>query len=223
MFTKQEIKTRWAEYCADEVAKGNSKPEAGLGLATLIMSSSLLKQKQRNGYDYAGHPITVSQEGTRSETKRIIGMLHDVPEDTDWTLDELLEIGFSKRVVRGVDGVTKRDGELYFDFIERCGRSGADAIDIKLDDLEHNSQLLRNPSIEKTEKQIWKEKAYNISNYYLVAIKKGKIDPSTKIEHFIKITPQYAQHPEMVAECLKKFSSRAQLNDNKKLKASFAK
>ncbi len=223
MFTREEMKSRWAETCAAEVAKGNPLPKARLGLATLIASNFLLLQKTLDGRDYIDHPTEVSRANTDSETQKIVGMLHDVVEDSPFTLEDLREVGFSEVIVNAVDGVTKRPGELYFDFIERCGTHGKYAIDTKIKDLTHNSLSIRNFKVKKTDKQIWKEKAYNVSYYYLVAIKKGKIAPATKIDFFIKEAGLHRDEKEIIDECLRKFSMRYQANDNKKLKESFAK
>ena len=46
--------------------------------------------------------------------------LHDLIEDTDWTLDDLRAEGFPAEVVDAVDSVTKRDGEYYFDMVRRA-------------------------------------------------------------------------------------------------------
>lgn len=207
MFSKEDIKNRWSEYCAEQVSEGKDVPEAGLSLASLIASSALMSQKQRSGDDYISHPITVGMSNTKSENKRIIGVLHDVVEDSDWTLDDLRDVGFSERVVNGVDGVTKRPGELYFDFVERCSTHGIDAIDTKIEDLEHNSQSLRYPHIDKAEKHVWKEKAYNISYYYLVAIKKGDIEAGSSVADFMQTVPAYAENKDLTDGCLQRFSS----------------
>ena len=46
--------------------------------------------------------------------------LHDLVEDTDWSLDDLRAEGFPAEVVDAVDSVTKRDGEYYFDMVRRA-------------------------------------------------------------------------------------------------------
>ena len=46
--------------------------------------------------------------------------LHDLVEDTDWSLDDLRAEGFPAEVVDAVDSVTKRDGEDYFDMVRRA-------------------------------------------------------------------------------------------------------
>lgn len=190
MFTKEEIKQRWRDY-AQKVSEKNGgvKPTPGLNLALLIASSALIGQKQWDGTDYMGHPIWVGFNNTKSERKRIIGVLHDVVEDSDWTLEDFREIGFDERIIQGVAAMTKNSGELYLDFIERCGMSALkqvykdgsrqwervsalDGIEGKMDDLEHNSMNVRSPGIDKTDKQVDKGSIYNFSYYYLLGIKK---------------------------------------------------
>jgi (p)ppGpp synthase/HD superfamily hydrolase len=46
--------------------------------------------------------------------------LHDVVEDSRWTLEDLRAEGFPPEVVDAVDSVTKRDGEDYFDMVRRA-------------------------------------------------------------------------------------------------------
>lgn len=60
-----------------------------------------------------------------AELCRTAAALHDLVEDTDWTLDDLTAQGFDPRVVAAVDSVTKREGEDYFDMVRR---SAADPV-----------------------------------------------------------------------------------------------
>lgn len=221
MFTKEEIKKRWRSFVANELATKKIRPKASMNLALLVASSALMDQKQWDGSDYMEHPLFVGLHNTDSTTKQIIGILHDVVEDSDWTLQDFRDLGFEERIIRGVEGVTKRPGELYFDFIERCGQSGMDAIDIKIKDLKHNSMGTRTPKLTQTDKQIAKAGAYNISYYYLVAIKKGVIKPGTKIEDFIETMPQYKSEKEAVKPLLERFSSRFAKKDDKRNRPVF--
>jgi len=72
-----------------------------------------------------------------------IAVMHDLVEDTDIDLDDLYALGFSKRVVTGVDCMTHRPGEDYMDvYIHRIALN-FDARRIKIHDLDHNSQMMR--------------------------------------------------------------------------------
>ncbi|MDR0370822.1 MAG: phosphohydrolase, partial [Prevotellaceae bacterium] len=55
-------------------------------------------QKDKSGVDYILHPLRVMSQG-RTETEKICGVLHDVVEDTEWTLEGLEREGFSREVI----------------------------------------------------------------------------------------------------------------------------
>ena len=50
--------------------------------------------------------------------KKIVAILHDVVEDTDWTFEALSEEGFSERIIEALKTVTKHsEDEDYDEFI----------------------------------------------------------------------------------------------------------
>ncbi|MFG2195189.1 HD domain-containing protein [Streptomyces sp. NPDC048639] len=67
------------------------------------------------------------------------GLLHDVVEDTDWTLARLLSAGVPAEVVALVDAVTKKPGITYRDMI-RTIAADEDASLLKIADNAHNSR-----------------------------------------------------------------------------------
>ena len=76
-------------------------------------------QFDKSGKDYIGHPLRVMEMG-RTEEEKIVGVLHDVVEDTPWTFEALEAEGFSKKVIDALRCVTKTsENENYDDFIER--------------------------------------------------------------------------------------------------------
>jgi (p)ppGpp synthase/HD superfamily hydrolase len=78
--------------------------------------------KDKAEQPYILHPLRVMQAVTTTE-ERIVAILHDVVEDCDgWTLDRLRYEGFSDAVLAGVDSVTKRDNEDYFEFVTRAAQ-----------------------------------------------------------------------------------------------------
>tara|TARA_B100001179_G_scaffold68701_1_gene48057 strand:- start:346 stop:1005 length:660 start_codon:yes stop_codon:yes gene_type:complete len=186
MFSKEQI-LKQADEQKRECEERGDIWRASENLALLIFSSALFDQKQWNGDDYAAHPLYVGYNGTRSTTKRIIGILHDVVEDSDWELDDLRKAGFSERVILGVESVTKREGEFYFDFIERCS-CNPDGIDVKLNDLEHNMNMFRNDSLP-SEKDMVRLQKYVMAKEYLVAVKKGEIHAGSPFADFVGSTP----------------------------------
>lgn len=188
MFTKDEIKARYKAKLEEARQAGKIPEEAAIDLALIILGCSAYGQKQRSGEGFAEHPLQVATTDIQSRTKRMIAILHDVVEDSDWTLEDLQDVGFSDRVIRGVDGVTRREGEPYLDFIVRCGQSGDDAITVKTSDLKHNSDHTRYRNVGETPKQA----LYNLARHYLIDLKKERDDgtnyntPGTSIVDYIK-------------------------------------
>ena len=99
-FTKEEIIDRMVEK---RVEFGDGA-RADFNLALLILGSALFEKRLKSGNDYGEHPVHVGMTNTRSTDKKVIGILHDVVEDSDWTLDDLRTVGFSERIVSAVDG-----------------------------------------------------------------------------------------------------------------------
>lgn len=99
-------------------------------------------QTDKYGNPFILHPMRVMAMG-RTEDEKIVGILHDVVEDTEWTFDDLRKEGFSERVIAALDCVTKRsDDEDYDDFVART-RTNALAIRVKLNDLTDNMDIRR--------------------------------------------------------------------------------
>lgn len=95
------------------------------------------------GLPYIEHCIRVMMSGDTIEEK-MGGVLHDIIEDTDVTIEDLLEMGVTPTVIEAVNIVTKRKKETYDDFITRIIKSRNNlAKRIKLNDLNDNSNPTR--------------------------------------------------------------------------------
>ncbi len=88
------------------------------------------------GEPYILHPLRVMLS-RKDELERICAVLHDVIEDTELTLDDLRNEGFSEEVILILDCLTKRPGEKYEDYISRI-ITNENACHIKLADLNDN-------------------------------------------------------------------------------------
>ncbi len=100
----------------------------------------------RNGRPYIEHPFRVMNAGNTLQEK-IVGILHDVIEDTPWSLSQLREEGFSKEIVDGVDAMSCRDKEPYDDYILRLLNNPI-AVRVKMNDLTDNMDIRRWNKIE---------------------------------------------------------------------------
>jgi len=98
-------------------------------------------QVDRFGAPYILHPLRVMHR-VKSPEAMIAAILHDVIEDSPMTLQELAEYGFGPDIIFAVDCLSKRDNELYEDYIKRVKLSGL-AVEVKLADLEDNMDIRR--------------------------------------------------------------------------------
>ena len=114
-----------------------------LGQAIALAASIHKDQTDKAGKPYILHPMRMMMRlRTEDEELMQIVILHDVVEDSDMTLQDLRDEGFSDRVVHGVDGMSRRDEESYEDFIDRCALN-PDSRMCKLEDLRDNSDITR--------------------------------------------------------------------------------
>ncbi len=114
-------------------------------------------QKDKAGNDYIGHPLRVMEAGKSTEEK-IVGVLHDVVEDSDWTFEQLSEEGFSKEVIEALKCVTKLSEEEPYDkFIARV-RTNPIAVAVKINDLSDNMDIRRLPYL--SDKDVKRLKKY---------------------------------------------------------------
>ena len=114
-------------------------------------------QTDKAGKPYIEHPLRVMNQ-VESEEEKIVAVLHDIVEDTDISLDDLRNEGFSEKVVSAVECLTKQDGENYDSYIERISFNPL-AVKIKLADLEDNSDLTRLPEV--TDKDLERIEKYD--------------------------------------------------------------
>jgi (p)ppGpp synthase/HD superfamily hydrolase len=104
--------------------------------AVSIAAQAHGEQVDKHGAPYILHPLRVMMRmGT--EEAMMAAVLHDVVEDSAWTLEALRAEGFPEEVLQAVDRLTKRDGENYESFVERVMEDPLARL-VKLADLEDN-------------------------------------------------------------------------------------
>ena len=114
-------------------------------------------QFDKAGNDYIQHPLRVMAAGKTTDEK-IVGVLHDVVEDTDWTFEQLAAEGFSREVIEALRCVTKlSDSEPYDKFIARV-KTNKLAVAVKLNDLTDNMDIRRLPYL--SDKDVKRLKKY---------------------------------------------------------------
>jgi (p)ppGpp synthase/HD superfamily hydrolase len=113
---------------------------ADLDRALRIASDAHRGQKDRYGDPYILHPLRVMLR-CRSESERLVALLHDVVEKSERTFDDLNREGFASEVIAAVERLTKRHGEPYLDYIVRA-REDALARAVKQADLQDHMDAL---------------------------------------------------------------------------------
>ena len=98
-------------------------------------------QLDRGGLPYVYHPFHLAEQMTDEDTT-VTALLHDVAEDTSYTLADLAALGFSRRVLRALALLTHDETVPYLDYV-RSLKSDPVAAAVKLADLRHNSDLTR--------------------------------------------------------------------------------
>ena len=112
-------------------------------------------QVDKIGAPYVNHVYAV-EDGLKhlSLEIRMTGLLHDVLEDADLTMDDLSELGIPDYVIHLVEVVTKRSDETYLHMLERICEVPA-ALMVKIADNAHNSRPDRLAKVdEKTRERL---------------------------------------------------------------------
>ncbi|AEA81440.1 guanosine-3',5'-bis(Diphosphate) 3'-pyrophosphohydrolase [Candidatus Pelagibacter sp. IMCC9063] len=123
--------------------------------------------KDRGGHDYINHPIRV-MHAMSNDQEKIVAILHDVVEDSDWTFERLKEEGFEDSVIESLRCVTKySEEEDYQEFIKRAATNKI-ATKVKMADIEDNLDLSRLGTL--TEKDLTRIEKYKKALKYLKAL-----------------------------------------------------
>lgn len=118
------------------------------------------EQKDKSGMPYVFHPFHLAEQMETEETT-IVALLHDLIEDTDYTIEDLTKMGFDKTITDAIALMTHTADVEYMDYV-RMIKDNPIAKAVKLADLKHNSDLSRLDTID--------EKALNRRQKYLNAI-----------------------------------------------------
>ena len=130
-------------------------------------------QYDKGGNPYILHPFKVMHYlKSDDEELQCIALGHDIIEDTDVTYLQLVEGGFTERIIQGIRDLTKLPGETYNDYKLRV-MSNEDAMKVKMADLRHNTDIRRLKGV--TEKDLVRIEKYH--RFYLeIAAKLNDLD-----------------------------------------------
>ena len=105
------------------------------------------EQKDKSGLPYVFHPFYLAEQMVTEETT-VVALLHDVVEDTGYTLADLGAMGFPKAVLDALALLTHDPSVDYMDYV-RAIKANPIARTVKLADLRHNSDLTRLDTVDE--------------------------------------------------------------------------
>ena len=129
-------------------------------LALKLCFEAHKEQKDKSGMPYVFHPFHLAEQMQTEETT-VVALLHDLVEDTEYTIEDLIRLGFDKPITAAIALMTHEEGVDYMDYI-RSIKENPIAKAVKLADLRHNSDLTRLDRVD--------EKALRRRDKYLKAI-----------------------------------------------------
>ncbi len=121
-----------------------------------------LHQLDKLGNPYWFHPIWVFRKIRKynvSKNAKIIALLHDIIEDTDYTYEDLRRKNFDEYVIKGLKLLTKKPGQGYLNYIQNIIDSGEkEIILVKYLDMMHNISYyrIRHLTYKTQQKMIYK-------------------------------------------------------------------
>ena len=104
-------------------------------------------QIDKSGIPYVYHPFHLAEQMDTEETVTV-ALLHDVIEDSDYTLDDIRDMGFPDKVVNALSLMTHDKSVPYMDYVAKIKENPIARV-VKLADLRHNSDLSRLDSVDQ--------------------------------------------------------------------------
>ena len=108
-------------------------------------------QIDKSGMPYVFHPFHLAEQ-MADENTTIVALLHDVIEDTEYTLDDLRKFGFAEDVLSAISLMTHSDDVPYMEYVMKI-KTNPIAKAVKLADLKHNSDMSRLDQITQTDEE----------------------------------------------------------------------
>ena len=104
-------------------------------------------QVDKSGMPYVFHPLHLAEQ-MDDEDSIVAALLHDVVEDTEYTLRDLEALGFPPQVLEAVGMMTHDPAVPYLEYAAKL-RDNPVARTVKLADLRHNSDLSRLDTVDE--------------------------------------------------------------------------
>lgn len=115
--------------------------------ALLLSFSAHKDQVDKSGMPYVYHPFHLAEQ-MDSEDTVTVALLHDVVEDTNYTIEDIIAMGFPKSVTDALALMTHDKTVPYMDYVAKI-KTNPIAKAVKLADLRHNSDTSRLDTIDE--------------------------------------------------------------------------
>lgn len=119
-----------------------------LALAIAITSEAFKNTIDKSGEPYILHCLRVMNNVKGDECVKCAAIMHDLIEDTNYTLHDLWSLGFTEKTISIVQLLTHLKEDNYEEYIKKISTS-KEASEIKLKDLEDNSNITRLKGLTK--------------------------------------------------------------------------
>ena len=109
--------------------------------ALFIAYEAHKNQLDKSRLPYVFHPFHLAEQ-MNDEYSTCVALLYDVVEDSNYTIQDLIKVGFHTQVIEAIKVLTHSKDISYFEYIKKV-KSNALATRVKIEDLKHNSDLAR--------------------------------------------------------------------------------
>ena len=109
--------------------------------AIKLMFEAHKEQKDKTGLPYVFHPFYLATQ-MEDEITCTVALLHDLVEDTSYTFEDLITLGFLSEVINALRYLTHNDDVEYLDYVRKI-KENKIAMKVKIADLKHNSDMSR--------------------------------------------------------------------------------
>ena len=113
-----------------------------LAIAIAITAEVFKDKLDRGGEPYILHCLRVMNNSVGDECTKCAAIMHDIIEDTHYTFKDLTNLGFSDKTIGLLHLLTHNSETPYQEYIKAIAVN-KDATQIKLKDLEDNSNISR--------------------------------------------------------------------------------
>lgn len=136
---------------------------SNIEIALEIALAAHKDQTDKGGHAYILHPLRV-MHNVESDEEKIVAILHDVVEDSDFTFENLESRGIPSKCIGALKLLTHAKDVPYMEYIEQIGTNRLASI-VKLSDLNDNCNLSRLSGVTQKDKDRFTK--YRIAIAYL--------------------------------------------------------